>query len=136
MGLSLGQEDRVYLDYISKHAKKSQKIVVYVRKRIDIKKIDRILRDKFPSFKISYKIWARAYEWIYKIRMFTRSLKERYLLKTARIANAGITHWRSLFDILQLLTRITNQIFHVYLGHCILYHFLESLFVIFFQHWL
>lgn len=77
MGLSLGQEDRVYLDYISKHAKKCQKIVVYVRKRIDIKKIDSILRDKFPSFKISYKTWPRAYEWICKIRMFIRSLKER-----------------------------------------------------------
>lgn len=77
MGLSLGKEDHVYLEYISSHAKKCKKIIVYVRKRTDIDKMDVILQKKNPSIKISYKIWSRAYEWIYKIKMFIRSLIHR-----------------------------------------------------------
>lgn len=77
MGLSLGKEDQVYLEYISNHAKKCKKIIVYVREHTDIDKMDVILQNKIPSIKISYKTWSRAYEWTYEIRKFIRSLNHR-----------------------------------------------------------
>lgn len=57
MGLSLGQEDEIYLDYISENAIKCEIIEIYCHSESDKERAELIAKIKFPRIKVECKEW-------------------------------------------------------------------------------